>query len=68
MTLPWPFYNRAVYVGCGAMPIEEEEAICVTLITKSSWLKGMPVKKDENLAECEIKFMTAYIKTNSENE
>jgi hypothetical protein len=68
VTLPWPFYNRSVYVGVGAMPIEEEEAICVTLITKNSWLKGMDVKKDDKLAECEIKFMTAYIKTISENE
>ena len=68
VTLPWPFYNRSVYVGCGALPIENEEAICITLITKNSWLKGMEVKKDDKLAECEIKFMTAYIKTISEKE
>jgi hypothetical protein len=68
VSLPWPFNNRSVYLGVGAMPIEDEEAVSVTLKTTNQWLKGLPVNKDEDCVECEVKFMIAYIKTESENQ
>jgi hypothetical protein len=67
--VPWPFYNRSVYIAVCAMPVRNENAIVITMksLEGNTWLKGLNVVKDESCAECDVNFCSAYIESLSEN-
>ena len=68
--VPWPFWNRSMYVSVAAMPVENENAIIITMKTLKSekWLKDFEIKKDtEKSTECFMNFCSIYIETISEN-
>ena len=66
--MPWPFWNRSVYLGVTAMPVREEKN-SIMLIMKSvgeTWL-GQEVEKDAKCTECEFHFASAFIETISDD-
>ena len=67
--VPWPFYNRSVYIAVAAMPVKNEDAIVITMksLSGDTWLKGLKVEKDETCAEVDVNFCSAYIERISEN-
>ena len=68
--VPWPFWNRSIYVSVSAMPVENKNAIIITLksLGAEKWLKGFEVNKDtEKCTECFLNFCSIYIESLSEN-
>ena len=48
VTVPWPFYNRSVYIQVSAMPVKTDDAIIINMktIEGDMWL-GKKIVKDE---------------------
>lgn len=69
VTVPWPFYNRSVYIKVSAMPVKTDDAIIINMktIEGDKWL-GKDIKKDEKQAEAIVHYCSAYIETIGENK
>lgn len=66
--MPWPFWNRSVYLGVTAMPVRGENSILLIMKSvKETWL-GHEVHKDPNCTECEFHFASAFIETISADQ
>lgn len=70
LTLPWPLWNRSIYIAVSALPVKGENSLIVTMKTLRSnfWLNGFSFEKDPKTTECEIIFCACYIESLGPNK
>mmetsp|Transcript_31737 Transcript_31737/g.48653 ORF Transcript_31737/g.48653 Transcript_31737/m.48653 type:complete len:121 (+) Transcript_31737:538-900(+) len=63
ITVPWPFWNRAVYISVSAIPVEDERAVIIVMrsIKDDTWLNTKIEKNNKDCTDCTVHFCACYI-------
>lgn len=63
LKLPWPLWNREIYIEVTPMAVQGENSIIVNMksLPTDTWLNGYKVDKDSQTTEAEVIFCAVYL-------